>query len=208
MCGIIYGQIFVFTFVLFIFTPAAEYDCYVILRKFSKHLHTLPLTKFLLSCFLNVISHKLKGDRTITVGCIRRKFNEFRVLRGIFKDVFRMWFQPTHKGNALAISVLALFGVVRLHGRQRRIMVMVAALAISYLSLFYRKLGLIFDSSVKLKAAWLKSSNCSLWTRKYIKSVRDFRVDVGPFYFVDRTTVITVLYTILNGWITVLLAYN
>lgn len=162
---------------------------------------------------MSCISPKFKGHRTINR--LRRdtrhfliNFNALRVLHTVFKDTYRLWFQPTQKGNTMCIAVLALFGVVRLEGRQSRIMGLAATFSILYLASLYRKLGLVFDASVKLRDAWLYSPASSVWMRKFIKSVRDFRVDVANFYFIHRTTVVSVLYTILNGWVTVLLAYQ
>lgn len=108
----------------------------------------------------------------------------------------------------MSIAIFALFGVVRLEGRQSRIMGFAAMFCILYLASLYRKLGLIFDASVRLRDAWLNSPGSTLWMRKFIRSVRDFRLDVGIFYYIHRTTVVSVVYTILNGWVTVLLAYE
>lgn len=132
----------------------------------------------------------------------------FRVLHTVFKDAYRMWYQPAHKWFGICLCVVGLFGFVKLDGRQSRTMGLAATICILYLATTYRKLGLIFDVSVKLRNAWLYTPRSSLWMRKYIRSVRDFRVDVSCFYFVHRTTVVTVLYTILNSWITVLLTYK
>lgn len=80
--------------------------------------------------------------------------------------------------------------------------------SVLYLASLYRKLGLLYESSVKLRRDILDAPDTSKWLRKWIKGMRDFRVDVGYFYFVNKTTVVTVLYTVLNGAITISLAFS
>ncbi|CAL8073168.1 unnamed protein product [Orchesella dallaii] len=118
-----------------------------------------------------------------------------------------MWWQPSQKATTICIAILALFGMMKLEGRQGRIMGFASSFCILYLASFYRKLGLLYETSTKMRQAWLASPSSTKWMRKLISSVQDFRVDVADFYFVRKTTVISVLYTILNGTITLLLAY-
>lgn len=134
-----------------------------------------------------------------------RVLNSFRVLHTIFMDTYRTWVHPAQKSITMGISTLAIYGVMKLGGRQGRIMGFAATFALLYLASLYRKLGLMYEHSVKLRQTCMYNGN-SKWMQKYMRGVQVFRVDVGEYYFVHKTTVITILYTILNGTITLLLA--
>ncbi|CAL8073164.1 unnamed protein product [Orchesella dallaii] len=147
-----------------------------------------------------------------TYGTIRnakqfvKEINSFRILHNVFQHTYRMWFQPSQKANTMAISSLAIYGVIKLEGRQARIMGFAATFSILYLASLYRKLGLLYETSMKLRQEWQTSPSSSKWMRKFIHSIPDFRVDVADFYFIRKTTVVNVIYTVLNGTITLLLA--
>lgn len=86
-------------------------------------------------------------------------------------------------------------------------MIFSSTIAILYLTALYRKLGLLYDASVKLRMTKLHSPVETKWMKKWIKSVSDFRVDVASYYFIRKTTVASVLYSILNGAVTLLVAF-
>lgn len=141
-----------------------------------------------------------------------RVFNEFRVLHTVFTETYRIWVQPAQKAVTIAIASFALYGVIKLDGRQPLIMGFAPGFAILYLTAVYRKLGLFYEASIKLRGAWLanvKTGNANYkrgkWMEKYIISVQCFKVDTGQFYFAQKTTVATILYSILNMTITMLL---
>lgn len=162
--------------------------------------------------FLKLFSPQYKNLHTAESLREKTKFvktlNAFRVLHNsLYKYAYRGWYEPMQKGNAMSVAILALYGVIKLEGRQARIMGFAATFSITYLAFLYRKLGLMYDASVKLRRAWLHAPQTPKWMRKWIKAVPDFRVDVGNFYFVQKTTVVNVLDCIFTTTISFLLAY-
>lgn len=130
-----------------------------------------------------------------------------------------MWVEPVQKLISMGIVTLALYGVIKLEGRQAKIMAFAVVAAGGYLATVYRKLGTFYETSVELKTTLLyyrfhnsisegkpNGYNVTKWVHKYVCSVQVFRMDVGAYYYVQKNTVLAILDTILNATITLLLS--
>lgn len=118
---------------------------------------------------------------------------------------FQYWFCPSHKAATICIATSALYGVVKLSGPRSIVMGFVAALCLLYLSTLFYKFGKFNDVIQKTLENWKNSTKTSKYMKKFIKSVPVLSINVGNFYHVKKTTVIMVLYTVLNNTITLFL---
>ncbi|ODN02859.1 hypothetical protein Ocin01_03822 [Orchesella cincta] len=127
-----------------------------------------------------------------------------QMLHRLWQTVFQDWFIPSNKACAIAVGTLASYGVIKLSGPRSLVMGCMATLSLLYLWTMYRKFGQLHELSVKMLENWRHAPNSTKRIRKFVESVPVFRIDIGCFYYVHRTTVATVLETVLNNTITLL----
>lgn len=118
---------------------------------------------------------------------------------------FQNWFCPSHKAVTISIATSALYGVVKLSGPRSIVMGFVAALCLMYLSTLFYKFGMFNDVVESTLENRKNSTKTSKYMKKFIKSVPVLCINIGNFYRVKKTTVIMVLYTVLNNTITLFL---
>lgn len=124
------------------------------------------------------------------------------MLHRIWQINFQHWFCPTHKAAAVCIATSALYGVIKLSGPRSVVMGFVAVLALLYLSTLFYKFGKFNEIFGKTLENWKNSTDTTKYMKKFIKSVPVLSIQIGEFYSIKRTTVIMVMYTVLNNTIT------
>lgn len=132
------------------------------------------------------------------IKCLR----SLQVLHRFWEISFQHWLCPAHKAVVCNVATLALYGVVKLSGPRAVIMGMVTVISVLYLSTLFYKFGQMHEKSDKLIKNWRTSENGSKYVRKVMRSVPGFGIKIGSFYCVHRTTVINVLWNVLNNTIT------
>lgn len=137
----------------------------------------------------------------------------YQVLHRLFHHCFQGYFLPTHKAQVMCIATCATFGVVRMTGPRVIVMGFVALISILYMSTIFRKMGLLYEESTQLKQMWLSRtrgmdrSQNSKYMRRLVQSQQEFRIDVGTYYFVKRSTVVTLIHSIIIFTVNLLVAY-
>ncbi len=126
------------------------------------------------------------------------------VLHRLWQHSHQNWFCPSHKFVAISVGTLASYGVIKLHGPRSMVMGCMTALSLMYLWTLFKKFGQLYELSEQVRDNWMNSSSSTKWMKRYIRSVPIFRVDVGTFYFVKKTTVVAIMYTVLNNTVTLL----
>jgi len=127
------------------------------------------------------------------------------MLHRLWQVVFQNWFCPMQKAVAIAVGSLALYGVIKLSGPRSLVMGCMATLALLYLWTIYRKFGQLHCMTEKLIDNWKNAPSSTKRIRKFVESVPALRIDIASFYYVNKTTVATVLETVLDNTITLLL---
>ncbi|CAL8073172.1 unnamed protein product [Orchesella dallaii] len=125
----------------------------------------------------------------------------------MFHFCFQYYFLPMHKSIAIGIATCAVYGVIRLTGPRAVIMGFVALLSLTYLSILFRRMGLMFEESFNIKRIWLNSPSTGKYARKVLQAQPELRIDVGNFYYVERSTVLTLLLVVFNFTVNLLIAY-
>lgn len=82
-----------------------------------------------------------------------------------------------------------------------------AVITLVYLSVLFGKFGQLNNESINMRANWVNAHDVKRykWIKRFVASVPDFRVKIGSFYYVGTTTVFTILETVLDNTITLLL---
>lgn len=133
-----------------------------------------------------------------------RLLRSLHVLHRFWQYTHQGWFCPSHKAIAISVGTLASYGVIKLHGPRSVVMGCMAIFSLLYLWTLLRKFGKLYEVSARTLRNWKHDPKTSRWMKRYINSVPVFRIDIGSFYFVTRTTVFLALWTVLNNTITLL----
>lgn len=127
---------------------------------------------------------------------------KFRVLHRMFQYSFQSYLLPVQYGVAACAAICGTFGVLRMTGPRAIVMGVVAIFAISYLYSVFRGMGLLYEESFALKTLWLKlsreKSSRAKYFRKEIQAKQEFRIEVGSFFFIKRSTIMTLVNGIVN----------
>ncbi|CAL8073158.1 unnamed protein product [Orchesella dallaii] len=133
-----------------------------------------------------------------------KTIRSLHMLHRLWQHAHQSWFCPSHKAVTISIGTLASYGVIKLRGPRSLVMGCMATLSLLYLWTLFRKFGQLHELSDQMLENWKHSTSTTKWMRKFVHSVPVLRVDIGSFYHVEKTTVITVLWTVLNNTITLL----
>ncbi|CAL8073162.1 unnamed protein product [Orchesella dallaii] len=135
---------------------------------------------------------------------IMKNLRTFQMLHRLWQTVFQDLFCPYNKALAISVGTLASYGVIKLSGPRSLVMGCMATLSLLYLWTMYRKFGQLHELSGQMLEKWKHAPTSTKLMRKFVQSVPILRIDIGSFYFVHKTTVATVLDTVLNNTITLL----
>lgn len=153
----------------------------------------------------------MKGNNFKTIGDFRSPkvfsstVRSLQVLHRLWQHSHQAWFCPSHKFVAISVGTLSSYGVIKLSGPRSIVMGFTAALSLLYLSTLFYKFGKLHELSGQVLENWRHSPTSTRWMRKYVRSVPTFKVDIGSFYYVQKTTVIMVMWTVLNNTVNLLL---
>ncbi|CAG7728005.1 unnamed protein product [Allacma fusca] len=130
--------------------------------------------------------------------------NEYRsieIMQNFFNYCFQYDYLPYHKLLMSSIAVFAFYGAIRIHGTRALIMAIINIIICLHLSVIFRQLGKLHDSSTKMLNSWKGISS-----RMVLKSCRPLRVQVSDHYYVQKTTILVLMGVIINAAITLLLS--
>lgn len=145
-------------------------------------------------------SHDLRRQQTFT-----RTLRAMHVLHRWWQQGHQTWFCPSHKYVTMFVATLASYGVIKLKGPRSMVMGIMAIFAMLYLWTLLRKFARLLEISEDMQRNWLYQHNTSKWLKMYLRSVPAFRIDIGNFYFVKKTTIVSALWTVINNTISLLL---
>lgn len=123
----------------------------------------------------------------------------------MWHDTYQYWFCPARKFVAICICSLGFYGVLKLGGKLALIMGAMAIVIVIYLVTLFTKFGQFALTSAMIQRNWINSNTSGLWCKKFICSVPIFEVSVGIFYNVKKTTIFSIIGTVLNITVTLLL---
>ena len=160
-----------------------------------------------------------------------RLYQSLRLLNTLYNRVFSMIWIPTLKGTCTIFALLDLYGMVRLVDR-------LPTLIYLYLPVIYTFFVILFLTASTLMADVYHNSRVHLkhWVRHtvelgsvnpvimrkrrwnsirngkkyfhiFLKSCRPLKCEVGP-YFMQQSTKVTLISTLISGGITVLLTFE
>lgn len=134
-----------------------------------------------------------------------RTLRSLHVLHRLWQQGHQTWFCPSHKFVTISVGTLATYGFIKLSGPRSLVMGVMSMFALLYLWTLLRKFSQLVQISEDVTRNWIHSANCSRWLKRYLRSIPPFRVDMGNFYYVRKTTVVLTLYVVLDNTVNLLL---
>ena len=135
---------------------------------------------------------------------------ELSVLQNHMTQIYGLWplgFQITFVFGIILNNFLA---VVYYNVRS----FILAILGMFLLINFFRRFADVHCTSEEAISSWreLESSNPNQmwvkWFKKFRASCRPIRINIGEFFYVDKTLVLTIIYIIINNSATLILTYK
>ena len=108
--------------------------------------------------------------------------------------------------SLITVVVFGLCGSVRTEGTSAVRAFLVTILCFAVLTIVWKGLGTVNENSVEVLAKWKKKERLPPHVRKFIRSTRPIRVEIGGYFYADRCMVLTLLDIITQNKLNVLLA--
>ena len=148
---------------------------------------------------LNRLTDRMKSGRFC------REKRTLQVLQSNYNDVMRwcLW------AVEVILTTMVVFGVcgsVWTEGAGAIRIFLVAMLSFYVLVTVWKGLGDVYQNSVEVLATWSQQEGNSLLLRKFIRSTRPVRVEIGSYFYADRSMVLTLLDIITQNTFSLLLA--
>ena len=119
---------------------------------------------------------------------------ELSVLMQHYNCTFQIWAVISESTWIFTAIVNASLAIVKLSPRSTAMVIAVSTILL-YL---FKRMGNVYTESRELLSEFLPT--CSTpWFRRTCKAYRPLRVNVGTFYYADRTLVLTILTIILTN---------
>ena len=106
----------------------------------------------------------------------------------------------------IIMIVSGLCGSVWSEGFPALKMFLVAFMSLVFVTSFWRALGTVYEESREVLAIWRHKEGLPLRVRKFLRSTRPVRVEIGTDFYADRSLVLTLLDIITTNTFNVLLA--
>ncbi len=134
-----------------------------------------------------------------------KTYRELQVLHNVCNSYFQSLFFPAHKFILVNISVIGIYGSIKVPGPRSIIMTVGATMSLMYLSLLFRRMGKLYEKSVEVLHSW--KGERGKYIKKFVLGSKPIRVKIGFYYYVRKTTVIIIWSTVLNFSTNMLLSF-
>lgn len=134
-----------------------------------------------------------------------RTYRELQTLHCACNSYFQSFFFPVHKYIVINIAIIGIYGSIKISGPRALIMAVGAGISLCYLSMIFRRLGKLYMTSHEVLHLWRGEKG--RYIRRFIKSSQPIRVEIGNYYYVTKTTVIVIYYTVFNFTTNMLLSF-
>ena len=184
--------------------PAAGLQCYIWLGQWS----AVYLYSTVAIAYISTVQHALEVLRwtdRMSIGRFRREHRTLEVLQCNMNDLVR-WLMWAEEVILITTVVFGLCGSVWAEGFRSIRLFIVAAFALSFLVTIWTGLGALYESSVEVLTVWKAQTGLPLDARKFLRSTRPIRVEIGSYFYADRPLVLTLLGVITENTFNVLLA--
>ena len=128
-----------------------------------------------------------------------------QVLQSNYNDLMR-WVLWTGEVILITIVVFGLCGSVWAEGVRAVRIFLVAIFSLGLLTTFWKGLGAVYENSGEVLIKWKHKERIPLHVRKFLRSTRQVRVEIGGYFYADGTMVLTLLDIITSNTFNVLLA--
>ena len=139
----------------------------------------------------------------MTAGRFCREKRTLQVLQCNYNDLMR-WYLCTLEVFVITSAVFGICGSVWAEGAVAVRIFLVAMLCLYVLVTVWKGLGDVYENSVEVLARWRYHHGVHF--RKFLRSTRPVRVEIGSYFYADRTLVLTLLNIIAVNTFNVLLA--
>ena len=141
----------------------------------------------------------------MTAECFCIEKRTLQVLQSNYNDLMR-WVLWSGEVILVTIVVFGLCGSVWADDVRAVRLFLVAIFSLGLLTTFWKGLGVVNENSGEVLALWKKQSRLPLHFRTFLLSTRPVRVEIGSYFYADRTMVLTLLDIITTNTFNVLLA--
>lgn len=124
-----------------------------------------------------------------------------KILLCAYNDCCCRLIVPGAKFAMMIIIVFCTYGAVRFSGLLAAGMAGLATFSVAVLVIWFTSLSELHLLSTELLEKWRRDPGIGLgmpWTRKRIRALKELKVVVGSYYYVDRPMVATMIMTIIE----------
>ena len=144
-----------------------------------------------------------------------KSFRDPRVFANVLRSLqvlhkfWQIWNEtfliPYTKLAAVIVAVAGTYGMIRLDLSRSRAMAGSAAFCLLYLYTLYHRYGILNELSEETLRKWKTSSKTPKHVKKTFDSIPEFKIWVGNYYYVSKTTVLSIMETVIDNTITLLM---
>ena len=128
-----------------------------------------------------------------------------QVLQSNYNDLLR-WVLWSLVVILVIIVVFGLCGSVWAEGAQTVRLYIVSTFCLGLLTtLLWKGLGAVHESSAEVLSHWKREEKLSLHIHKFLWSTRPVRLEIGSYFYADRSMILTLLNIIMTNPFNVLL---
>ena len=115
-----------------------------------------------------------------------------QVLQSNYNDLMR-WYLWAVEVILITVIVFGICGSVWAEGAVAVRLFLGAMLSLYILMTLWKGLGSVYENSAEVLATWRHQDGKSLHFRKFFRSTRPVRVEIGSYFYADRSMVLTLL---------------
>ena len=156
--------------------------------------HGIGLNYSKMFCYFSFRMHSsgFEVPSGVAFSRIRKYAGEMAVLSQHFNAVYGMSMLTQELLMIVAVVVNTTFAL--LHGSQRSL-VMASTL---FVICAYKTYGTMFEESRATLESWKREGRRSPWLRRYCRAYRPPRVNIGSFFYADKSLTLTILSIMLD----------
>jgi hypothetical protein len=140
---------------------------------------------------------------TLTFSSVYNTHNQLTVLQNNFTAVFGLYPLGLVNTGIFVVSVNIFMAVVMGSGRA----VVLATIILILTNVFVSRFAQVHSRSEEAIASW-KFQHCPRWFSKFQESARPVRINMGSFFFIDETLVLTIISIIATNATNMILGFK
>ena len=158
--------------------------------------------------YISMAHHTLelfKLTERMSPGRFRREHRTLELLQCNVNNVFR-WLAWEIEVVLVTTVVFGLCGSVWSEGFRSLRMFIMSSFTLSFLVIIWTGMGTLYESSVEVLGLWKAQTDLPPHIRKFLRSTKPIRVEIGSYFYADGPLVFTLLGIITENTLSVLLA--